>query len=238
MRRPVGDGPVGDGPGAITPDGCAVEVYRRLPPGGDPERVHAVAGPGASILDLGCGVGRIADPLVRLGHQVVAVDESAEMLAEVSAATPVQATIEGLDLGRRFDLVLLASHLANTPGRRARAELFATCRRHLDPGGRMLIEWSTPSWFDHVVDVGGLGGRLEPFALELEIHGVDHPEGNPVADATVTYTDGDLVWSQRFRTERLTLDGLAAELAEHDLHDPTPMDAAPEWLVARAGGPR
>lgn len=230
--------PAGAGTGAITPDGCPVEVYRRLPADGDPERVHAVAGPGASILDLGCGVGRVADPLVRFGHEVVGVDESAEMLVEVREATPVLARIEGLELGRRFDLVLLASHLANTPGAQARSALFATCRRHLAAGGRLLAEWSTPDWFDHVTEVRSLSGRLGPFALDLQVHGVDRPEGQPVADATVTYRDGDQAWSQRFRTERLTLDRLAAELARHDLHDPTPLDDAPHWLVVRAGVPQ
>jgi SAM-dependent methyltransferase len=225
--------PTGTGPGALTPDGCSVEVYKRLPPDGDPERAHAVAGPGAAVLDLGCGVGRVADPLVRLGHRVVAVDESPEMLAQVRAAEPVLARIQGLDLGRRFDLVLLASHLANVPGRAARAELFGTCRRHLVDGGTLLFEWSTPDWFDHLVEVGRLSGRLDPLGIEVQVHGVDRPEQRLVVDATVTYRDGDLAWTQRFRTERLTVDDLAAELAEHDLGRPTPLDDAPHWLVAR-----
>jgi len=63
---------------------------------------------------VGCGTGRITHPLVALGHPVVAVDESPEMLAHVRDAEKVCARIEHLALGRRFDVVLLASHLINT----------------------------------------------------------------------------------------------------------------------------
>jgi SAM-dependent methyltransferase len=92
--------PHGTGPGAITPDGCAVDFYARMTAMGEPEIVHEAAGPGASILELGCGTGRITHPLAELGHEVVAVDESPEMLAHVHGAQTVCARIEDLALGR------------------------------------------------------------------------------------------------------------------------------------------
>ena len=72
---------------------------------GEPEIVHATASPGAWILELGCGTGRITHPLVALGHPVVAVDESPEMLAHVRGAETVCARIEDLALDRRFNVV-------------------------------------------------------------------------------------------------------------------------------------
>ena len=78
--------PYGSGPGVITPDGCAVEFYARMTARGEPAIVHAATGPGASILELGCGAGRVTHPLVALGHPVVAVDESPDMLAYVRGA--------------------------------------------------------------------------------------------------------------------------------------------------------
>ena len=87
----------GAGPGAIAPDGCAVEVYRRLPPAGEAELVHAAAPAGAVVLDLGCGVGRIGAPLAALGHHVVGVDEAPAMLALLPAGVePVRSRIEAL----------------------------------------------------------------------------------------------------------------------------------------------
>jgi predicted RNA methylase len=57
---------------------------------GEPEIVHAAAGsPRASVLELGAGTGRIADALAALGHPVVAVDESPEMLAHIRNAETV-----------------------------------------------------------------------------------------------------------------------------------------------------
>jgi SAM-dependent methyltransferase len=72
-RRPGHDG---SGPGDITPDGCAVDLYRRLPVDNEPDVVVAAAPPPATLLELGCGVGRVTRPLVALGYEVTAVDES------------------------------------------------------------------------------------------------------------------------------------------------------------------
>ncbi|SEP52108.1 hypothetical protein SAMN04489732_118204 [Amycolatopsis saalfeldensis] len=72
-----------------------------------------------------------------LGHRVVAVDDSPEMLAHVRGAETVCARIGDLRLGRRFDVVLLGSHLLNTPDpAQARALLATARRRGRRPGGR------------------------------------------------------------------------------------------------------
>jgi len=44
------------GPGALTDDGCAVEVYRRLRPAGEPEIIHAEIPAGATIRNLSIGL--------------------------------------------------------------------------------------------------------------------------------------------------------------------------------------
>ena len=113
------------------PDGSPVGLYTRLPELGEGEVVAAALAAGASVLELGCGSGRITRQLVRLGFRVTAVDESAAMLAHVREAETVQAQIEGLDLGRRFDAVVLASNLVNAEPPRRRAFL-ENCRRHAD----------------------------------------------------------------------------------------------------------
>jgi SAM-dependent methyltransferase len=93
----------GTGPGVITPDGCAVELYALLQPMGEPEIVHAAVPAGASVLELGAGAGRVTHPLLALGHPVVTVDESAEMLARIRGAETARAPIQDLDLERRFE---------------------------------------------------------------------------------------------------------------------------------------
>jgi SAM-dependent methyltransferase len=148
------------------PDGSPVELYLRLGPGDEPALIHGALPPGAEVLELGCGTGRIADALVALGHPTVGVDESAAMLAHVRRARPLHATIQGLDLGRRFAGVVLASQLVNTADERLRLAFLATCARHVDPAGAVLLQRHDPVWAARVRD-GPLGERDGVgFALE------------------------------------------------------------------------
>src|SRR5919198_5137029 len=57
-----------DVPTDVAPDGSPVEIYRRLPATGEPELIHGAIPAGASILELGCGAGRITHELIRLGQ--------------------------------------------------------------------------------------------------------------------------------------------------------------------------
>jgi SAM-dependent methyltransferase len=148
------------------PDGSPVELYVRLGPVGEPKLISSALTPGAAVLELGCGTGRIADALVGLGHPSTGVDQSAAMLAHVHRAVPVLADIEGLDLGRRFEGVVLASHLVNTADPARRRAFLATCARHVHPGGVVLVERHDPAWAAQVSD-GPMGGRDGVrFALE------------------------------------------------------------------------
>jgi SAM-dependent methyltransferase len=142
----------------VAPDGSPVEVYVRLPELGEGEVVRSVLSPGASVLELGCGTGRITRQLVRLGLAVTAVDESPEMLAHVRDAETVEARIEGLELGRRFDAVILASNLVNAEPTQRRAFL-ETCRRHAD---LVLVEGLPLGWSpeDGETALGDVASRL------------------------------------------------------------------------------
>src|ERR1044072_5740754 len=133
---------------ATNRDGCSVDLYLRLPTMGEPELIDEALSPGSQILDLGSGPGRITHPLVVLGHSVVAVDESQEMLDHVHDAETVCAQIESLQLDRRFDAVLLAGNLANTASDELRISLLESCRRHVKDSGQVLLEWRPPAWFE------------------------------------------------------------------------------------------
>ena len=171
----------------ITPDGCAVDFYARITARGEPEIVHDAVRPGASILELGCGTGRITHPLVALGHPVVAVDESPEMLAHVRDADTVCARIEELTLGRRFDAVLLASHLINTNDIATRTALLAACRRHVADDGAVIIQQHPPGWFAAAADAESVRD-----GIIFRMRDVSRPAPGLVS-ATVEYVDGDRV---------------------------------------------
>lgn len=129
----------------VAPDGSPVELYARMPTFGEPEIVHDAIAPGTDILELGSGAGRMTHRLIELGHPVTAVDNAAPMLARIRGATTVLADIAGLNLGRRFGCVLLASQLINDDDDR-RAAYLATCARHVASDGVVLIQRYDPAW--------------------------------------------------------------------------------------------
>jgi SAM-dependent methyltransferase len=131
----------GRGPGVITPDGCPVELYTLLPPGwAEADVISAVAKPGASVLELGAGAGRVTHCLLARGFNVVAVDESPEMLDRIRGADTVASRIEDLDLRREFDVVVLGSHLVNVPDDEAVRALLAGRRSGSTPS--TIWTWS------------------------------------------------------------------------------------------------
>lgn len=190
--------------GAVAPDGSPVELYERLSPGDVPRLVSEVFGPGADVLELGCGVGRVTHALVALGHRVVAVDQSAEMLARVRGAEAVLADAEALDLGgRRFAGVLLASQLVNTADDARRAAFLATCRRHLAPGGSVLVQRHDPDsvWVD------GTTSEADGVVFGL----CDVRRDGPHLSATVTYDAGGRRFEHAFSAR--ILDDVATDAA-------------------------
>lgn len=220
--------PTGTGPGTITPDGCAVELYARLPPFGEPEVVHSALPAGASVLDLGCGTGRILRPLAALGHPVLGVDESPEMLAHCAGLPTVCAPIDGLALDRRFDAVLMASNLVNTPDERQRVGWLAVAARHLaDRSGQVIIQQHPPSWFDNLDTEDATRGELTLGLRDIERAG-------PLVSATAVYRIGDQVWTHSFTTRQLTEDQLAASLRAAGLRFDRWLTDNHGWLAARS----
>jgi SAM-dependent methyltransferase len=216
----------GTGPGAHTQDGCAVELYRRLPHDGEAEIVAAVVPAGGSILELGSGSGRITHALAALGYAVTAVDNSAEMLAHIRGAETVQADIEDLDLGRSFDAVLLASTLINFPEPRTRAALLATCRRHVRPGGAVLIERRNPDTFASI----RAGPAGEEAGIRHIVESVRH-EGR-LAHITLRSEAADAAWTQSYTCELIDDAQMTDELAAAGLRLVRWLDPPRRWALA------
>ncbi len=96
----------------------------------------------ASVLDAGCGTGRVAIELARRGLDVVGVDVEPSMLAQARAKAPglpwVQADLISLDLGRRFDVVVLAGNVMIYLRPGTEGGVVAALARHLEPGGILV----------------------------------------------------------------------------------------------------
>ncbi|MEQ8144423.1 class I SAM-dependent methyltransferase [Streptomyces sp. OP7] len=205
------EGHEGTGPGVITPDGCAVELYERLPVGKEPDIIAAAVPAGARILELGSGVGRMTHALVERGFEVTAVDESAEMIRRVRGARTICGPVERLDLGETFDVVLLASFLVHTGDTEVRRGMLRTCVRHLAEGGCVLIQREGE---DYHTDVPR--ERADPAGFTVRIASVE-PVGDGVDSVRAEYVFPDATWTQTFRARPLTREQFEAALAEEGL---------------------
>jgi SAM-dependent methyltransferase len=216
---------LGTGPGEITPDGCAVDFYALLPPMGEPEIVHAAVPEDASILELGCGTGRILRPLANLGHPVLGVDESPAMLAHVADLPTARSPIETLRLDRTFDVVLLASTMLNTDPAQRHAFL-ATCRRHVDPRGVVVIQQAAPGWFDTVAP-----SEREHDGIRRVIRSVRRQ--GPGVEVVVAYHVGDRVWTHAWTSCRIGEEELGDDLASAGLRYDRWLTEDHAWFTAR-----
>jgi len=105
-------------------------------------------GPGASLLDAGCGTGRYAVELARRGFAVTGVDRSPALLAE-ARRRPVEATARvrfesgdllALPAGAGFDAIVCRGVLNDLVETAERAAVFAAFARALRPVGALLFD--------------------------------------------------------------------------------------------------
>lgn len=96
------------------------------------------------ILDAGCGTGRHAEALTRLGHVVALVDASSTLLAVAKKRAPeleaTQADLRCLDLGQRFDAVLCRGVLNDLLTDDDRDGAVRGLANHLDRGGLLILD--------------------------------------------------------------------------------------------------
>ncbi|MFB0618814.1 class I SAM-dependent methyltransferase [Streptomyces sp. AGS-58] len=220
------EGHEGTGPGAITPDGCAVELYARLPVGGEPDVIAAAVPAGAHILELGSGVGRVTHALLERGFTVTAVDESADMLARVRGARTICGPIESLDLGETFDVVMLASFLVHAGDEEVRGNLLRACVRHVAAGGCVLIQREGEDYHSDVPRE-----RVDPSGFTVRIVSAE-PVGDGVNSVRSEYVFPDAVWTQTFLSRPLTKEQFESALAEAGLEVDAYLTPDGTWVRA------
>jgi SAM-dependent methyltransferase len=138
--------------------------------GGDPhgEANLVMALEPRTVLDAGCGTGRVAIELARRGVEVVGLDADPSMLATARRLAPeltwIEAPLHTTDLGRTFDLVLMAGNVPLFTPEGTTAELLVGCARHLEPGGALLAGFS----LDHRYGIGQYDDEAEAAGLHLE----------------------------------------------------------------------
>lgn len=116
---------------------------------GQADMLASVIPDGAKVLDFGCGDGRVAIPMARLGFEVTAVDASRNMLDRLTERDPdittVQADADGIagHLGRRrmdavYTLAVLIHHSYTDC-----LHIIGRLRAATKLGGILILDWPT-----------------------------------------------------------------------------------------------
>ncbi len=95
-----------------------------------------------SVLDAGCGTGRVARELARRGLDAVGVDIDPAMLETARRKAPGLdwrlADLATIDLGRAFDAVVAAGNVMIFLEPGSEGAVLANLSRHLQPGGVLI----------------------------------------------------------------------------------------------------
>jgi SAM-dependent methyltransferase len=129
----------------------------------------------ARVLEYGIGSGRIALPIARGGAEVVGIDQSRAMLADLRARLKKQppevrarittrtGDMRKVTLGKRFPLVICPFNTAlHLYTREHMEQWFSRVREHMEPRGELVLDISMPILED-LADEPGTSYSMKPF---------------------------------------------------------------------------
>lgn len=197
-------------------------IIRRRRPVGEPAASQHPNGSGvgaaAKTYDGVAGADRIVQVLTELGF----VPQPCRQLV-IDADASVD-TLDSVELGSRFDAVVLGSHLVNLPDANPRAAFLALARRHLTLGGTLLVEHHPLDWAETAAEV-----RATPGGSSLGM--VDVRLDPPFVSAVSVYDVGGRVVHQPFTARVLSDAELAAVLSDAGFAGVRRL--SPTWLAVR-----
>lgn len=104
-----------------------------------------------TVLDAGCGMGRVAIELAARGIDTVGVDLDPDLLGRARAQAPALSWVLGdlatFDLERTFDVVVAPGNVIGFVAEQDREAAVRGCAVHVAGGGRLIVGYSlTPRW--------------------------------------------------------------------------------------------
>jgi SAM-dependent methyltransferase len=191
------------------------------------------------ILDVGAGTGRVALDLAAAGHEVVALDRDADLIAELDlrrGELPVRTVVadaRSFELNQRFELILVPMQTVQLlEEREDRAGFLRRAAAHLEPGGLLAAALADPfEGFD--------SEHTEPPAPDVDRRGGVTYASQPVA---VRREAGSVVIERIRRTvdpdgrreaepNAVRLAALSPELLEREARDAAELEPRPRLRI-------
>ena len=195
--------------------GAVAADYAAWRPGYPPELVAFLAGGDGArerrrILDLGAGTGQLSEALVAAGHEVVAADTSADMLAQLRLRLPevpaLLAGAEDLPLPDGDVDVVVAAQAAHWFDPVPAGREF---RRVLRPGGTVGFLWNMRE-----ASVPWTAALDRLLAADARDQQGDLPEGNrAVVDAFALRLDAEVTTRTARWVQRVPLEAVVGRVA-------------------------
>lgn len=139
-----------------------------------------------SVLDAGCGFGRVAIELVARGVHAEGVDLDPDLLERAERRAPQiewhRCDLADLTLGRSFDVVVVAGNVIGFVEPERRADAVRRCAGHVAPGGLLVIGVQRRAGWPDATDIDRWAADE---GLLVESH-LANWDGDP-------YVDGDYV---------------------------------------------
>lgn len=149
---------------------------------GEARLVDAMAPRGSSILDAGCGPGRVGAFLADAGHEVVGVDIDPALIAAAEEDHPgprwLVDDLATLDLPARgiatgFDVIVCAGNVMTFLAPSTRGAVLTRLRAHLRDGGRIVVGFGTRRGYEtreFLTDVRGAGLAPDVLLSSWSLH--------------------------------------------------------------------
>jgi len=138
------------------------------------------------LIELGCGTGRVAGPLAKLGYQVTGLDINLEALltARHNAPGPRYIALDQQYVGRmgwQFDAAIVLWNSLGFVDRATDLSTFTGLAKALRPGGKLILDLYHPGWLEQ----NQQSGKLDPHRTLIHrwllagrsYHEIRYPDG-------------------------------------------------------------
>ena len=184
-----------------------------------------------TVLELGCGSGRVLLPLARAGFRTVGLDNDLDMLVYLCAHCPKHldplplvfvGDLCNFQLGAGFPLIILPCNTWSTLSQGQRAQALGCIRQHLLPSGLFAVSVPSPDL------LRSLPARSDPIYEDS----YPHPDDGSPVQVSSGWRRGTAQFTVTWHYDHLLPDGSVQRHTVRLRHDLSSADQYQQELIA------